>query len=39
MQKVDRKVDKVMEIVVEQRIILTYDFNYWCVGYVLVFPL
>ncbi len=34
-----KKVDKVMEIVVEQRLILTHTFNYRLVGYVLVFPL
>ncbi len=28
-----------MEIVVEQRLILTHAFNYRLVGYVLVFPL
>ncbi len=39
MKKVDKKVDKVMEIVVEQRLILIHAFNYRLVGYVLVFPL
>ncbi len=34
-----KKVDKVMEIVVEQRLILTHAFNYMSVGYGLVFPL
>ncbi len=34
-----KKVAKVMEIVVEQRLILTHAFNYRLVGYVLVFPL
>ncbi len=28
-----------MEIVIEQRLILTHVFNYRLVGYVLVFPL
>ncbi len=32
-------VAKVMELVVEQRLILTHAFNYRLVGYVLVFPL
>ncbi len=34
-----KKVTKLMEIVVEQRLILTHAFNYRLVGYVLVFPL
>ncbi len=40
MKKKDiKKVAKVMEIVVEQVLILTYTFNHRLVGYIFVFPL